>query len=90
VYSLPVWVICWFTNRNLSPGASWRLAGAALLPGALLMALSLVLYDLGGFDVVQVCLAFGLHLVLGWIYLFVSPMFLMRALPREKKNPFVA
>ena len=49
------------------------------------MAPSLVLYDLGGFDVVQLCLALGLHLVLGWIYLFVSPVFLNRALPKEKK-----
>jgi hypothetical protein len=26
---------------------------------------------------------------IGWIYLFVSPLFLNRALPAEKKNPFV-
>jgi len=90
VYALPVWLVCWFGNRDLSPGASWRLAGAALMPGALLMSLSLVLYDLGGFDVVQLCLALGLHLILGWIYLFVSPMFLNRALPKEKKNPFAS
>jgi len=25
---------------------------------------------------------------MGWIYLFVAPMFLNRALPAEKKNPF--
>ena len=25
-------IICWFSNRDLSPGASWRLAGAALMP----------------------------------------------------------
>jgi hypothetical protein len=37
---------------------------------------------------VQLCFAFGLHLVLGWIYLFVSPMFLHRVLPSERKNPF--
>jgi hypothetical protein len=49
-----------------------------------------VLYDLGGFDIVQLSLAFGLHLVIGWIYLFVSPMFLNRALPAEKQNPFVS
>jgi hypothetical protein len=37
---------------------------------------------------VQLCFAFGMHLVIGWIYLFVSPMFLRRRLPAEKKNPF--
>ena len=40
------------------------------------------------FDLVQLCFAFGMHLVIGWIYLFVSPMFLNRVLPADKKNPF--
>jgi hypothetical protein len=30
-----------------------------------------------------------MHSVIGWIYLFVSPMFLNRTLQAEKKNPFV-
>lgn len=89
IYFLPVWLICLFGNRDLNFRASWRLAGAALMPGALLMSLSLVLYGLGGFDIVQLCFAFGMHVVIGWIYLFVSPMFLRRVLPAEKKNPFV-
>ena len=88
VYFLPVWLICFFTNRDLSLGASWRLAGASLMPGALLMTVALAGYGLGGFDLVQLCLAFGMHLVIGWIYLFVSPMFLRRVLPTEKMNPF--
>jgi hypothetical protein len=89
VYCLPVWLICLFTNRDLNFRASWKLAGAALMPGALLLSLSLVLYDLGGFDIVQFCFAFGMHLVIGWLYLFLSPMFLKRAVPTEKKNPFL-
>ena len=89
VYSLPVWLVCLFSNRDLNFCGSWKLAGAALMPGALLLSLSLVLYDLGGFDIVQLCFAFGMHLVIGWIYLFVSPLFLRRALPAEKKNPFI-
>ena len=90
IYFLPVWLVCLFSNRDLNFCASWRLAGAALMPGALLLSLSLVLYDLGGFDIVQLCFAFGMHLVIGWLYLFVSPMFLNRALPAEKTNPFVS
>jgi hypothetical protein len=88
VYMLPVWLICFFANRDLNFRASWRLAAAALMPGAALMTLAPVLYNLGAFDLVQLCFAFGMHLVIGWIYLFVSPLFLNRVLPAEKKNPF--
>jgi hypothetical protein len=90
VYALPVWIICFFFNRDLDLRASWKLAGAALMPGALFMALALVLYELKAFDLVQFCSAVGLHLVIGCIYLFVSPMFLNRVLPAAKKNPFRA
>ena len=89
IYFLPVWLICFFANRDLNFRASWKLAAAALLPGALLISLAIVLYDLAIFDLVQLCFAFGMHLVIGWIYLFVSPMFLKRALPTEPGNPFV-
>ena len=88
IYCLPVWLICFFTNRDLGLGASWKLAGAALMPGALLLSLFLVAYDFGWCDLVQLCFAFGMHLVTGWIYLFVSPLFLNRAVPGDKKNPF--
>ena len=88
VYGPVVWLLCFFANRDLSLFASWRLAGAALMPGAALLSLSLVIYELGGFDLVQLCFAFGMHLVIGWVYLFVAPLFLNRALPAEKKNPF--
>ncbi len=88
IYFLPVWLICFFTNRDLSLVASWKLAAAALLPGALLLSASLVAYGLGVCDLVQLCFAFGMHFVIGWVYLFVSPLFLNRALPAEKPNPF--
>jgi len=89
VYCLPVWLLCFFANRDLNLFASWRLAAAALMPGATLLSLSLVLYECGGFDLVQFCFAFGMHLVIGWIYLFVSPLFLHRAQPADPRNPFV-
>jgi hypothetical protein len=89
LYALPVWLICLFGNRDLNFGASWRLAGAALMPGALLLTFSLAAYELGAFDIVQLCFAFVMHLIIGWIYLFVSPLFLRRAAPKGKKNPFV-
>jgi hypothetical protein len=89
IYFLPVWLICFFANRDLDLRASWKLAAAALMPGGAFMSLAVVLYELGWFDLVQFSFAFGMHLVIGWIYLFVSPMFLNRVLPSEKKNPFL-
>ena len=88
VYFLPVWLISFYANRDLNFRQSWRLAGAAFMPGALLLTLAIVLYGFGVFDVVQLCFAFAMHFVIGWIYLFVSVLFLNRALPSEKKNPF--
>lgn len=88
IYCGPVWLFCFFANRDLNLSGCWRLAGASLMPGAMLMSLSLVLYDLRVFDLVQLFFAFGMHLVIGWIYLFVSPLFLHRSLAAEKKNPF--
>jgi hypothetical protein len=88
IYSGPVWLICFFANRDMNWRACWKLAGAALMPGAMLMSFSLVMYELRAFDLVQLFFAFGMHLVIGWIYLFVSPLFLNRALPVEKGNPF--
>jgi hypothetical protein len=90
IYFLPVWMLGFFTNRDLNFRASWKLSGAALLPGALLMAAAILFYDLDFLDLVQVIFVFGAHFVLGWIYLFVSLLF-VPGIPAAspKGNPFV-
>lgn len=90
LYTLPVWLISFFANRDLGLAASWKLAAAALLPGALFQALAIIAYDFGWLDLVQLGGAFGLHFVIGWLYLVVSPVFLNRTQPGDKKNPFGA
>ena len=87
-YCLPVWLVSYLTNRDLNFRQSWRLAGAALMPGALLMAVSLWLYGIGAFDLIKLCFAFGMHLLVGLIYLIVSPFFLKRVDPASGNNPF--
>ena len=90
LYFLPVWLLGYFANRDLNFRRSWKLSGAALLPGALLMAVGILLYDFGLVDLVQFGFIFAAHFVLGWIYLFVSLLFvpgIPAALP--KGNPFV-
>jgi hypothetical protein len=88
IYFFPVWLVCFFANRDLNFRASWKLAGAATLPGALLMTLGIALYGLGLFDLVQLGFTFTMHLIIGWIYLLISPLFLDRVTAEEKKNPF--
>jgi hypothetical protein len=90
LYFLPAWLLGYFANRDLNLRQSWKLSGAALLPGALLMAAGILLYDFGLVDLVQFGFIFAAHFVLGWIYLFVSLLFvpaIPAALP--KGNPFV-
>jgi hypothetical protein len=89
IYFLPVWLLGFYINRNLNFRACWKLSGAALMPGGLLMAAGIFLYDFGFLDLVEFGFVFSAHFVLGWIYLFVSLLFvpgIPAALP--KGNPF--
>jgi hypothetical protein len=89
IYFLPIWLVCFFANRDLNFRQSWRLAGAALMPGALLLTAAIFLYTFGFIDLIQLGFAFGAHFALGWIYLFISPLFLSRLeVTQKKSNPF--
>jgi hypothetical protein len=90
LYFLPVWLVGFFTDRDLRLRAAWKMTGAALMPGALLLTLGLWLYGLAMFDLIQLAFAFTVHFVIGWIYLFVSPMFLNRVKAKEAANPFAS
>ena len=79
VYCLPAWLVGFFANRDLSLRGSWRLAGAALMPGALLLCAAIVLYGWGALDLVRLAVAGAVHLVMGWVYLIVSPLLLAPA-----------
>lgn len=93
LYCLPVWLVGFFANRNLSLAASWKLAGAALMPGAALLTATIFFYGLGSLDPVQLVAGFAAHFVTGWIYLFAAPLFALRiesAAGASVKNPFAA
>ncbi len=89
VYFLPVWLAGFFADRDLSVGGSWRLAGAALMPGALLLCIAVLLYAWGVLDPLRVAVAGAAHLVVGWVYLVAGT----RCRPPHpaaaaKENPF--
>lgn len=90
IYCGPVWLIGFFANRELGWRASWRLAGAALLPGAFVMIIGLSFYDLGALDLVRLAFVFVAHLVVGWIYIGVGLFFVPRLanLTQPTANPF--
>lgn len=89
VYFLPARLVAFFANRDLNLRACWKLSGAALLPGALLMTAGIVAYGAGLLDLVSLGFIFAMHFVLGWIYLFVSQLFLPRITEGSQKgNPF--
>ena len=78
VYFLPVYLIAFFANRDLSLPGSLKLSAAALLPGALMMTAGIVLYTSAFFGLPTLLFIFGAHLVLAWLYLLVSLMFFVR------------
>ena len=90
LYALPAWLAAFYANRDLSLCESWKLSAAALLPGALLMAGSILFYALAGLGLVLLVFVFGAHILLGWVYLIISPWFLPpdSAGAIRRKNPF--
>jgi len=87
LYCLPAWLAGFMANRELTLGGSWRLAGAALMPGALLLTAAILAYGLGALDLIQLAAAGAGHIVVGWLCLLAN----LLSLPRRPKhaNPFV-
>lgn len=89
IYFLPVWLIGFFTNRDLGLRASWKLSCAALLPGALAMIAAILLYGLGFFGLVTFFFIFVAHFILDWLYLlFALPFFTRISTAPPRGNPF--
>ena len=72
LYSLPAWLLALYADRQLSLCGSWRLAGAALMPGALVMSAAIALYGLAALDVVRLLAGWALHLLIGWTYVVLG------------------
>ena len=62
------------------------------MPGALLLTFGIICHGLDLVDLIQLGGIACLHLVVGWIYLFISPLFLPRtpSAGAVKANPFAA
>ena len=81
----------WFADRNLSWVGAWRLASAALMPGALLMAAAVFSYAWHTIDLLGLSFFFTAHLIIGWVYLVGGVCAAPRLFPRNtKQNPFAS
>jgi hypothetical protein len=93
LYFIPVRVIGFLEGRDLNWRQSWRLSGAAMLPGALFFGAGIAAYGSKALDLIELGAICGLQFVIGWIYLLASPLFCPRASAAAKKaksNPFAA
>ena len=90
-YCLPLWLAAAWGRRPLGPGGAWRLSGAAMIPGALVMMVTIALYRAGALDVVRFLFGSALHVVVGWVYVVSAVFFLPRSENPEsaRGNPFV-
>ena len=90
VYFIPARLAAFYTERKISLAGSWRLAGAALMPGSLLVSAALVFYGAGVLDGLGLAILGVLHVLAGWSYLFLSLLFLPKRpyVPRRPHNPF--
>ncbi len=89
-YCLLPFLLAYFKDREINFGISWRLSGAALMPGAILLITSLLLYGLGLLDLVRLGVFFALHFFVPWFYLMAAPLKLPPAKqgPETLPNPF--
>jgi hypothetical protein len=90
VYTPVTRAVASFFDRPLRWSQAWRLGGAALMPGALLMAGAIGLYGWNLIDLVRLGFVMVFHLVAGWVFLVVSVLCLPRAqaIVPVKGNPF--
>ncbi len=92
VYFIPVRILSFLENHDLTLWQSWKLSSAALLPGAFFMIAGLAAYGLDWMDVIHLGSVTALHFLIQWIYVAISPFFAPRSKQavKENKNPFAA
>jgi hypothetical protein len=91
LYTLPVRLIAYYEDRELTIPGAWRLSSVALMPGALTMLLAICLYGWHVLDLIGLGAIVPLHLLMGWVYLVFSPTRIKRiSLSKDvfRSNPF--
>ena len=90
IYFLFVRTFAFFADREVTFGGSWRLCGAALLAGAVLLIAGVVGYGFGVVDVVRLLLIAVLHVIAPWVLIIFATRALPRVTAKIPKNPFAS
>lgn len=87
-------LVSWFGDRQLSWFGAWKACSAALMPGALLLALAVRLYHWQVIDLIALSFFYCGHLLVGLVYVIGAPfkcpklMVTKEAKPKPPTNPF--
>ena len=89
-YALPVWLIAYFKDRELSLIGGWKLASAGLLTPALILTAGVLAYAFSAVDLLRLLLLWCIHIPLGWVYIYCSILRLpvVSHAAGKKSNPF--
>ena len=88
LYSWPVYLLAFYLDRAATWWDCWKLAAAALLPGALVMSGALWLYSTQRLNLIGLLLALPIQLLIGWIYASCAPTYLPSLSLNPSQNPF--
>jgi hypothetical protein len=89
IYTPLAKLIAFYCDRVVTWSGAWRLSGAALLPGGILVALALLLYGIGALDLFRFSLLYFLHVLCGLVFVVTSPLFLPKISQKSAgRNPF--
>jgi hypothetical protein len=91
LYSPAAKLVAWFGDRQMTWTGAWRLASAALMPGAILLTLGIFLYSRRTVDLIGLGYFESVHFLVGWVYVLTSPFFAPRASHSSpQRNPFAS
>ncbi|MBC8324609.1 MAG: hypothetical protein H8E27_03150 [Verrucomicrobia subdivision 3 bacterium] len=79
--------VAFYVDRQCPPGGGWRLAAAAQLPSALLLAVGVLCYALGLLPWMGLLILMPVAALIAWGYLFFAPFFLPK-IETTGPNPF--
>jgi hypothetical protein len=88
LYCPAVWLLAFFCDRQLTLGGSWRLCGAALLAGALLLTAGVVAYGLRALDLIHLLIVALLHIVVPWVLIIFAVLARPGTTAKLATNPF--